>query len=136
MWQGADGAPPALVQYLNGVLSQNPSSPSALPYADDVKWTARDHLLGLLNRCVHPLLILGKGCWPSDKHARGQPRIGCCLHDGAGPTKLATHFCPGRHGLRRESMSRAEVVGPLVRGGIVQRAKSARSTRCLQVQAT
>lgn len=74
MWKGADGAPPALVQYLNGVLSQNPSSPSALPYADDVKWTARDHLLVLLNRCVHPLLILEEGCcWHSDWHAWAAP---------------------------------------------------------------
>jgi len=76
MWEGAGGAPPALVQYLNGVLSQNPSSPSALPYADDVKWTARDHLLGLLNRCVGPLAHPRRGpLWALHWHARGQPRM-------------------------------------------------------------
>ncbi len=53
---GAGSAAPALLSYLNGVLSSRGAA--ALPYAEELKWTIREHVLQLLQARVCALRAL------------------------------------------------------------------------------
>jgi hypothetical protein len=58
---GAGSAAPALLSYLNGVLSARGAA--ALPYAEELKWTIREHVLQLLQARTHTVCaLLGAAC--------------------------------------------------------------------------